>query len=307
MSKQQSNIGLCGGGVMGRRIVEALVAAGHSVVAYDVSESARRQVEKLGAEMSESPAAVMQTCSTVILVLPAPEHVRDCVTGEEGLLSRPIDHPDAAKTIVDMSTVDPDVSIEMSQTAKSARVAYLDAPILGRPDTVGNWALPVGGSPEDLAVVRPVLEVLASQIFEAGGVGAGNRIKLLNQLMFGAINAMTAEMMAIADRMGVSQRALYETITGSKAGTVSNLFKELGSRVVDERYTEPTFTVDLLVKDVRLASKMSREAGAPPLLSKAVEFINEAAQTAGYGQMDTSVMWKAVAGFWGTTVKEDSQ
>ena len=76
-------------------------------------------------------------------------------------------------------------------------------------------------------------------------------------MMFGAINAMTAEMMAIADKMDIAPKLLYETISASQAGTVSNLFKELGARIAGDNYEAPTFTVDLLIKDVRLGLEMA--------------------------------------------------
>ena len=95
-------------------------------------------------------------------------------------------------------------------------------------------------------------------------------MKLLNQMMFGAINAMTAEMAAIADRLGLPPRQLCEIITASKAGTVSNLFVELGQRIADNRYDDPTFSIDLLEKDIRLGLEMATAAGAVPRLGAVV-------------------------------------
>ena len=131
-----------------------------------------------------------------------------------------------------------------------------------------------------------------------GESGSGNKVKLLNQLMFGAINAMTAEMMAIAKQVGISPELLYNTITASQAGTVSNLFKELGNSIVEENYTSPTFSVGLLCKDVKLAAQLARQNGATPILGESIEAINKMAQDQGYGKMDTSVMWKCLDVMW---------
>ena len=228
------------------------------------------------------------------MFLPGPAEVKICVTGKDGLL----DGLKPGSIIVDLSTVDPETTEGMSEVANRKQVEYLDAPVLGRPASVGHWALPVGGDPDTIERARPILESLASRIYPIGPSGAGNRVKLLNQLMFGAINAMTAEMMAIAFKMGIPPKLLYETITGSQAGTVSNLFKELGSRVSDEHYGDATFTVDLLIKDVHLAVEMAKRHQAPPLLARTVEFINETAKAQGYGNHDTSVMWKSLLHFW---------
>lgn len=117
-------------------------------------------------------------------------------------------------------------------------------------------------------------------------------------MMFGAINAMTAEMMAIAEKMGIPPKLLYETIVASQAGTVSNLFKELGNRIASDDYSNPTFTVDLLVKDVHLAVEMAQKSGAPPLLGQTIETINEMAQAQGQGSADTAAMWKIFQTVW---------
>jgi 3-hydroxyisobutyrate dehydrogenase-like beta-hydroxyacid dehydrogenase len=121
-------------------------------------------------------------------------------------------------------------------------------------------------------------------------------------MMFSAINAMTAEMMAVAEKVGVPPKLLYETITSSQAGTVSNLFIELGKNIANEEYDEPTFSVDLLCKDVRLAIEMAKAHDAPPLLAGLIQFINETAQAQGLGAKDTAVMWKACRSFWNRQV-----
>jgi 3-hydroxyisobutyrate dehydrogenase len=289
-----STVGIIGAGVMGQAAIKKLLEAGCSVVAYEVLTASRKVITDLGVECVDSPAEVALRTPVVLMFLPGPVEIRACVLGAQGLLSRIT--PGAV--IVDMSTVDPETTRELAQAALSRQAGYLDAPVLGRPVSIGNWALPVGGREEDLARVRPVLEILASKIFLIGPSGMGNTIKLLNQLMFGAINAMTAEMMALASHMGVEPRLLYETITASQAGTVSNLFKELGARIGEDRYDNPTFSVNLLVKDVRLAARMAAKNGAPLLLTRTVEFINEMAQARGAGAQDTAVMWKEIKQLW---------
>ena len=186
----------------------------------------------------------------------------------------------------------------MAKLAKAKRVGYLDAPVLGRPISVGKWALPVGGEAKDLEACQLILELVASNIMHVGESGAGNKIKLLNQLMFSAINAMTAEMMAIAEKVGVSPKLLYQTITSSRAGTVSNLFTELGGNIVAENYDNPTLSVDLLCKDADLALEMAKEHGAPPLLGRTIQVINEMAHAQGLGSKDTSIMWQAFRPLW---------
>jgi 3-hydroxyisobutyrate dehydrogenase len=289
-----SIVGLMGFGTMGSKAAEKILQAGHSLWVYDANPAAGKKAQTLGAGVATSPGEAAEKADLVLMFLPGPREVDACVTGPNGLLGKA--RPGTA--LVDLSTVDPASTQRMAEAAGAKKVGYLDAPVLGRPASVGNWALPVGGDPEVLERCRPVLGLLAAKIFHIGPSGSGNRVKLLNQLMFGAINAMTAEMMAIAAKMGISPGILYETISASQAATVSNLFKEIGRRVSTEDYTEPTFTVDLLVKDVKLAVQMAKETNAPPILARTVELINELAQAQGLGKADTAIMWKSLQKLW---------
>jgi len=288
------SIGLIGAGTMGISAGRKILEGGYSLVAHDSSPHAQENARGIGAKVTKSPVEVAKETEIVLMFLPGPQEVERCVNGPGGLLNA----APPGSVIVDMSTVDPGVTRRMAKIARSKGVGYLDAPVLGRPSTVGAWALPVGGEAEDLDLCRPILELIASKIFHIGNSGMGNQIKLLNQMMFGAINAMTAEMMAIAEKMGIPPRLLYETIIASQAGTVSNLFKELGARIAFENYWDPTFTVDLLIKDMHLAVEMARESGAPPLLGRTIEFINEMARAQGQGNMDTAAMWKSFQAIW---------
>jgi len=288
-------VGLLGAGTMGLAAGRKILEAGRSLLAFDVSTGAKEKARSMGAAVAGTPAEVGRKAEMVIMFLPGPKEVEACVAGLDGLLQG--SHP--GLVIVDMSTVDPGVTRRMAEITLQKGVGYLDAPVLGRPAAVGNWALPVGGRTQDLDQCRPILELVAAKIFHIGESGSGNKVKLLNQLMFGAINAMTAEMMAIAEKIGISPKLLFETISSSQAATVSNLFKELGGRIAAGNYENPTFTVNLLIKDVRLAVEMAKAGDAPPLLGRTVELINEIARAQGFGDSDTSIMWKSVQKVWG--------
>jgi 3-hydroxyisobutyrate dehydrogenase len=287
-------VGLIGAGTMGLAAGGKILESGRALVVFDVLPGAKEKARAMNAGVAATPVEVARQADMVILFLPGPKEVEVCVAGQDGLLQG----SHSGLVIVDMSTVDPGVTRRMAELALNKGVGYLDAPVLGRPASIGNWALPVGGRKQDLEECRPVLELLAAKIFHIGESGSGNKIKLLNQLMFGAINAMTAEMMAVAEKIGIPPKVLFETISSSQAATVSNLFKELGGRIAAENYENPTFTVNLLIKDVRLAVEMAKAGDAPPLLGRTVELINEIARAQGFGDSDTSIMWKSVRKIW---------
>lgn len=289
------NIGIVGAGVMGLVVAQRLIEAKYHLTIYDAYGPSAEKAAKLGADIVNNAAAVAVQSDIVLIFLPGPTEVASCVTGKEGLLSA----GRTGLTIVDMSTVDPESTRTMAEAAGTRGVKYLDAPVLGRPATIGQWALPVGGNRNDLEGCMSLLQTFAAHVIYIGESGSGNKVKLLNQMMFGAINAMTAEMMAVSNAVGVPPSLLYETITASQAGTVSNLFKELGGRIATEDYENPTFTVDLLTKDIRLGIQMAKEYKAPPLLGGSIQMLNEISQAQGFGHTDTSVMWKSYESVWG--------
>ena len=287
-------VGIVGTGTMGRTVAAKFLENGVKANGYDVSPACVEKGRVAGISMCPSLAELAGSSDWIILFLPGPAEIAECVCGEEGLLSA----LPAGAIIIDMCTSSPENTGVMESAARAMGVHYIDAPVLGRPASVGKWALPVGGHPSALEDVRALLQFIAAHVVHMGGPGSGHRVKLLNQLMFGAINAMTAEMMAVSERVGIPPAKLYEIITASQAGTVSNLFRELGRRVSEERYTDPTFTVSLLCKDVRLGVEMAEAAGAPLILGRTIDFLNKASRAQGYGAEDSAVMWHCVKNFW---------
>jgi 3-hydroxyisobutyrate dehydrogenase-like beta-hydroxyacid dehydrogenase len=284
------DVGIIGLGIMGGRMAGRLIEAGHRVVAFDVSPAAIENASAAGVTVAGSAAEVAGMVPVVLLSLPAPAHVERAVIGEDGLLTSPRD----GLIVLDTSTVDPETTRRMAARAMAAGVAYLDAPVLGRPDSCGAWTFPVGGDEDALNRARPVLESLGTAIIHAGPPGTGNAIKLLNNLMFGGINAVTAEAMALCETIGVSPRTFFEIVADSGAATVSPLFHQTGRKII-ERDFDPTFTIDLMQKDVALATAMIGDRQNALTIGNAVLSLAAAAQADGLGGEDTSAVVKVYA------------
>ena len=278
--------GVIGIGTMGMLAAELLLKAGKSVIVSDTNHDALEHADQLGAQAVTSPIEVAQQADIILMVLPGPPQIEAVVRGlldGAGNIQNQI--------IIDMSTIDPQTTRRMGAMAAERSVDYLDAPILGRPSAVGKWLLPVGGEENVLARARPVLEILGRDIMHVGELGMGNTLKLLNALMYSAINAMTAEMMAISIKAGLDPALLYETIASSPASTVSVLFKEVGRKIVDRDF-DPTFSVDLMCKDNGLAIHMAEQFSASPILARTIQSLNQLGQIHGYGDEDTSALVK---------------
>lgn len=282
-------IGLVGCGRMGRCMLESLIKAGFRTIACDAFPSAAQAAGELGAEICENPAQVMQKADMVLMSLPGPAQLETVLFGEDGLVTTAT----ADKVIVDTSTVDPETTRKNAARIYDATgTAYLDCPILGRPSATGKWMLPTGGSPEALEYARPALLTFAGNAVHVGDSGAGNALKLLNQMMFTCINAISSEVLAICPHVGVDPKVFYDTVASSSAATVSGLFREVGGNIVRDDFTHPAFTMDLLIKDTKLALQMAKDADAPSVIAGTVQMYNEIAHANGLGGQDTSSLYK---------------
>lgn len=282
---------------MGQRMAAALLSSGYELVVHDIDPTARERVAVLGAQVESTGRAVAEHASVVLLSLPLPSDVRAVVEGTDGLLSA----APAPRLVIDLSTIDPETTQQLAETAKHRGVEYLDAPVLGRPATCGQWTLAVGGYERALALAMPILKCLAARVVHVGPHGTGHILKLLNNLMFGAINAITSECMAGAQSLGLAPAVFYSTVVDSGAATVSNLLREIGPKMLDCDWTQ-TFTVELLEKDNRLAVEMLAHAGLEPLVGKATSELNRKGVAAGLATEDTAALVKVVKGSpWGSS------
>ncbi len=282
-------VGLVGCGRMGRCMLESVLKAGFRVVACDAFPAAAAAAGEMGAEICENPAQVIEKADMVLMSLPGPAQLEAVLFGEDGMVKTAT----AGKVIVDTSTVDPETTRKnAARVYEATGAAYLDCPILGRPSATGKWMLPTGGSEAALEFVKPVLLTFASNAVYVGDSGAGNALKLLNQMMFTCINAISSEVLAICPHVGVDPKVFYDTVASSSAATVSGLFREVGGNIVKGDFTHPTFTMDLLIKDTRLALQMAKDADAPSVIAGTVQMYNEIAHADGLGNQDTSALYK---------------
>jgi 3-hydroxyisobutyrate dehydrogenase len=280
-------IGIVGVGTMGSRIAAALLRAGAALVAHDIDPAALMAASGLGAAVVDTLAG-LDGAGSVILSLPGPQEVLQVTSGLAAL-------PHGAPHVIDMSTIDPHTARLCARTLSDAGGSYTDAPVLGRPATCGSWTLPVGADAEGFARVQNSLAPVAARIIHVGDTGQGHVVKLLNNLMFGAINAVTAEALSLSRAVGMDPRVFVETVVESGAATVSNLFKDIGPRAVAGRF-EPTFTLRLLNKDNLLAVEMAREVGMPLPIGSAITTLNQMAMLAGYGEEDSIAVLKFLDG-----------
>jgi 3-hydroxyisobutyrate dehydrogenase len=263
------------GSAMARRI-----APRHELRGYDV-----RPLTDAGLRTVAAPAELAAHCDVVLLALPSPVETRALF--DDPAFRRAFVDGDA--TVVDMSTSDPASLRALAAELGPAGGRLLDAPVLGRPDRCGAWTLPVGGDPARLERVRATLDLVAARVEHVGPLGSGHTVKLLNNLMFAAINVATAEAIAACDALGMPPERFVDLVAWSGAATVSPLFRDLAPRMLHGGL-ETVFTLDLLAKDVALAEAMFAGAGAVFHSGRASRRAVAGAQRLGLGAEDSAAL-----------------
>ena len=174
---KMENIGLIGYGVIGKAIAKSLIKSNYHVFVYDNSESEMILAKKQGCFTCVSPKDVSLKTKIILLSLPSSKAILDVVGNEiHGILKS----ASPGTIIVDTSTVDPETSKINASKCSLKDIRYTDSPILGRPEFVGNWTLVVGETSIINNNLKSILLTFATKIVDAGAIGNGNIIKILN-------------------------------------------------------------------------------------------------------------------------------
>jgi 3-hydroxyisobutyrate dehydrogenase-like beta-hydroxyacid dehydrogenase len=265
----QREVGFVGLGRMGFPMTRNLAQAGYRVHVYDIAPDALQRAAGVGGVVAHaSSREVAAAASVVFTALPNDASVRDVYLGPSGLLAG----GRAGSVTCDCSTVSPGATLEIHRAATARGIHHLDTPMLGSTPQAesGDIFFMVGGDAAQLPAIRPLLDVMGRLTMHVGPPGTGNRIKLLHNAL-GAVNAVAvAESLALCEAAGVDPGTYYEVVKTGGGMAYSTYFDRRALRVVDRNY-DPTFTLELMLKDVTLAADMAGELlGKLPILREAL-------------------------------------
>ena len=262
MIRAGATIGFVGLGKMGTPMATLLAEAGYRVQGYDVSEQAvRHWAERTeGARPAASLDAAAAGAAAVILMLPDSAVVRRVMDGLDLA-------PDTV--VVDMSSSEPLVTRELAAEAARRAVTMVDAPVSGGVASAvsGKLTIMAGGAPDDVARVRPLLDVLGARVVHVGDVGAGHAVKALNNLLSATHLLATSEAMMAAAEFGLDVPTVLAAINTSsgRSGSTENKWPNF----IVPRTFDSGFSLRLMLKDVRIALGLAEAAGTPAALSSA--------------------------------------
>lgn len=276
-------IGFIGLGIMGKPMAKNLLKAGYSLIVYDINTEAVKELVKAGSKEGKSSQYVASQCEVIITMLPNSPEVKAVVLGEKGVIygTKP------GTILVDMSSISPIASKEISEKLKQKKVAMLDAPVSGgEPKAIeGTLAIMVGGPQETFDSVKDILSKMGTSVTLVGDIGSGNITKLANQIIVALNIAAMSEAMVLATKAGVDPEKVYQAIRGGLAG--STVLDAKMPMVLDGNF-KPGFRIELHIKDLMNALDTAKELGAPALLTNQVLEMMKSLNADGKGENDHS-------------------
>ena len=280
-------IGFIGLGIMGKPMARNLMKAGHTVIVYDIVKENTEVMVEEGASERNSAREVAEECKVIITVLPNSAHVRAAVIGKNCVL----EGASAGSILIDMSSIAPQVSKEISEACEKQGIEMLDAPVSGgEPKAIdGTLSIMVGGKEEVFKQVYDILMAMGGSAVYCGEIGAGNTTKLANQIIVALNIAAVSEAFMLSTKAGVDPEKVFNAIKGGLAGsTVMNAKIPM----IMERNFKPGFKIDLHIKDLNNALDTGHEIGVPlPLTANVMEMLQKL-HADGHGQEDHSAIAK---------------
>ena len=280
MRGKSKKIGFIGLGNMGSPMASRLVAAGYSLLVYDIKADVQANfLQGRSARGMKTPAEVAKSSDLIITLLPDGRAVSAVVLGSEGCAGM-IDAMSAGAILIDMSSSSPTGTKKLGQLLASRKVQMIDAPVSGGVPKAqsGDLSIIAGGKSEVLEQCRPIFEVLGSRIFHSGPLGSGHAAKALNNMCSAAGLIAATEVLLVGHKFGINPCVMNDILNASTGR--NNSTENKMAQYVFSRSFSSGFSMDLMVKDLTTAIELAREMGMPALFSSACRELWVAAQSA---------------------------
>lgn len=285
-----TRIGWIGTGVMGTSMCGHLIDAGYRATVYSRTRARAQSLLDRGAAWADTPAQAAAAADVTFTMVGYPADVREVILAEQGVLSAARE----GAAIVDMTTSEPSLAREIFDAAAARGVGSVDAPVSGGDVGARNATLSimVGGEPETVAMVRPLLEIMGKSIIHLGPAGAGQHTKMVNQTLIATGMIGVCEALLYAHRAGLGLEAVLEAVSGGAAGSWS--LSNYAPRMLKGDFA-PGFMVEHFIKDMEITLDEARRMNlALPGLALAHE-LYLALRAQGGGRDGTQSLIRALA------------
>lgn len=243
-----TRIGWIGTGVMGASMCGHLIEAGYQATVYNRTQSKAQPLLDKGAAWADTPRAVAEASDVVFTIVGFPQDVREVILGDDGVLGGCKE----GNIVVDMTTSEPTLAVDIAMAAKARGVASIDAPVSG--GDIGareaRLSIMVGGEPDAVQAVMPCLQAMGQTVVHQGPPGAGQHTKMVNQTLIASNMVGVCEALMYAYKAGLDLNTVLQSVASGAAGSWS--LSNLGPRIIDNNF-DPGFFVEHFVKDMGIA------------------------------------------------------
>ncbi len=282
-------LGWIGTGVMGVSMAGRLMDEGHDLFVYNRTRKKARPLIDRGAQWFDSPLEVVQKANAIFSIVGFPQDVREVYFGANGILAG----AKRGDILVDMTTTEPSLAVEIYKAAKVKDASSVDAPVSGGDVGAQNGTLSimVGGDIVAIKNVMPLLETMGKNIVHQGPAGSGQHTKMCNQITIAGTMIGVCEALLYGQEAGLDLITMLRSISGGAAGcwTLDNL----APRVVKRNF-DPGFYVEHFIKDMSIALKEAERMNLSLPGLALVKQIYLAVQAQGHGQKGTHALMLAL-------------
>ena len=286
----ETRIGWIGTGVMGHSMCGHLIDKGFSATVYSRTQSKAQPLVDKGAAWADSPKAVAEQSDVIFAIVASPADVREVFLGENGALAG----SKAGNILVDMTTSEPSLAIEIYEAAREQGVHSVDAPVSG--GDVGakeaRLSIMIGGDQDVVDSLQPCWDAMGKTIVHQGPAGAGQHTKMVNQTLIATMMIGVCEALLYGYKAGLDLETVMKSVSTGAAGSWS--LSNLGPRIMVNNF-DPGFFVEHFIKDMGIALAESRKMGlSMPGLALA-EQLYQSVQAKGWGKNGTHALMLALA------------
>jgi 3-hydroxyisobutyrate dehydrogenase-like beta-hydroxyacid dehydrogenase len=285
-----SNLGYIGLGTMGGRVAKRLLAAGHSIIGYDLIKSKADWLLKAGMKWGDSPREVAEKADVTFSMVTNTNAVLALTGGPDGVLVGLT----PGKIYVDMSTISPAVSRDIAKQVAAKGAFMLDSPVSGSVETLeaGKLTLMVGGDEAIFEKVKPILLDIGPKATYVGANGLAVTMKIATNLSLGAQMLAFCEALLLAEKSGIEREVAVEVLLNSVIA--SPMLKYRGPFVL-KMPDEAWFNVNMMQKDLNLALELGRQVNVPLPTTAVTNEILTAARGMGFVEEDYAVIFRVLA------------
>ncbi|WP_171052705.1 NAD(P)-dependent oxidoreductase [Ruegeria sediminis] len=279
-----ANVGFIGLGVMGAPMALNILKGGHSLSVFDLNPDAVQRLVEAGATACASPKEVGAASEIVVTMLPEPQHVHGAILGKDGVAEGLRE----GGIVIEMSTIDPQTSQTIGDDLRKRGMNLVDSPVgkTSEHAVTGTLTLMIGGEPDAITKVEPILDCMGNEKYYCGGPGMGHAMKITNNVLATTIMVANTEALALGLKCGLTLEMMQQVMRNTMAwnSQFSTAMPKKGF-VGDD---SPGFAIRLAAKDVRLACELEEKIGIEPRIGRAGLAALQAAIDAGYGDRDTA-------------------